>query len=356
MENIDVSLYSLDNNILAGSKFFIVVKSQNQVERRKRMLESQKRKRFGRFTPSKTERGLLVCGMLKDGKFNIEWSKEFREPRHIKRLSNGSFLLTEINRVLRIDSTGCIIRAYTHPFFGYLHSVEVTLKEDRALIVSSGYDAVIEIDLISGEETFSWFAWDNGFNPDADGTWLAVTQEKYESYLNEGKKAILINPVEYGEQGITTALRMAHPNVAVYENSKVRQFFLVCVGHNGELCRVSFSDGKIKTVYSDLCVMPHGLSPRQTGGWMITQTTIGKWIWLDQKFQDEFCFDLSNLEGKVPGTEDAEWIQQVVSIDQSKALGIDGNRGLIALDYKEKKYCIYQVDPNWCIQDALLLE
>jgi hypothetical protein len=356
MKKIDISKFTQkDNAVLYDLEIFLVVKSQNQIERRERMLESKKKNRYGRFKPSPTAIGLLVKGRLKDGIVLEEWKKEFREPRHIKKLSNGNFMLTEINKLLEIDPKGDIIRTYSHPFFGYLHTIDVSKDENRALVVSSGYDALIEIDLRTSEETFSWFAWEHGFNPSKDGTWYAANEEVFKKYLRENKKSILIDPKEYGEQGVTTANRVAHPNAAIYDHSAKNPSAIVSIGHNGLLSRIDLMNGNITHLYSNLTVMAHGIYPIKDNGLMITQTTKGEWLWLNKYYEEERIFDFKKIKGKVPGTEDAEWIQQIVPLDESKALAIDANRGLIALDVDNEMYSVYHHNENWCIQDSIFL-
>jgi len=356
MKYIDVSKFKRkDNLILNGVDLFLVVKSQNQIERKKRMIESKKSNRYGRFTPFPTAIGLLVKGRLKNNIVQVEWQKEFREPRHIKKLSNGNFTLTEINRLSIINPKGELIRSYKNSFFAYLHTIDISRDEKRALIVSSGYDAIIEIYLETGKETFIWFAWDHGFNPSEDGTWYTVDEVKYITYLNDKKKAVLIDPFKYGEQGVTTANRVAHPNAAIYDYSVMNPSCIVSIGHNGLLSRIDLSDGSIEHLYNKLTVMAHGIFPFNDSGLMITQTTKGEWLWLNKNYKEERIFDFKKIEDKMPGSEDSEWIQQVVPIGKSKALAIDANRGLIALDFEKEIYSVYHPNENWCIQDSLIL-
>jgi len=359
MKNIiDVSkFHRKQDGILDGIEIFLVVKSQNQIERRKRMIESQKKNRYGRFKALPTATGLLVKGKLQNNIVDVQWKKELREPRHIKRMSNNNFILTEINRILVIDSNGDIIKSYEDPFFGYLHTIDLSIDEQRALVVSSGYDALIEIDLETGNKTFEWFAWEHGFNPAEDGTWYAVSESIFEEYTKEGKKAVLIDPKKYGEQGVTTANRVAHPNAAIYdfrtENEKPSAILIL--GHNGLLTRVDLTDGTLENIYTKLCVMAHGIFPTKESGFMITQTTEGEWLWLDKNHEAKCIFDFKRMAGKAPGTENSEWIQQVVPVNESRALSIDANRGLIAFDYEDEIYSIYFSDENWCVQDLLIL-
>lgn len=356
VKTIDISTFKKTNDwILDNPEIMLVVKSQNQIERRHRMIESKKRKKYGRFTPSPTSIGLLVKGKLEDGIFNIDWKKEFREPRHIRRISKKRFLLTEINKLLEVNEKGGTIRTYEHPFFGYLHTIDISKDQKRALLVSSGYDAIIEIDLETGKETYSWFAWDNGYNPSDDNVWYTSNKEQYDIYLRENKKAVLIDPLKYGEQGVTTANRIAHPNAAIYDYSSCKNSFIVSIGHNGLLSKIDIDTNEQTDLYNKLAVMAHGIYHRSSGGMLITQTTKGEWLWLDNNYNEELIIEFNKLQGKIVGTENSEWIQQVIPMDDNKAIAIDANRGLIVFDLSKNIYNIYQPNENWCIQDLIFI-
>ncbi len=308
--------------------------------------------KFGRLEPRPTAIGLLVSGRLEKGVFAVEWTQEFREPRHIRPYLDNGYLLTEINRLLWVDKGGKIIDSYTHPFFAFLHTVSLNSTRKKALVVSSGYDAVFEIDLQTKAETFHWFAWEHGFNPDEEGVWLAVSEENYSRYTKEGKKALKIGPSDYGEQGVLTARRSAHPNVGVYDSFEEEKSIVISIGHKGSLYRIGLSDEKTQLVSEFLSPMPHGLF-RFEDGWVINDTTKGEWWQMDASFMPKHRYSFRTLGGKVSECGDAEWIQQVVPVGESLALALDANRGLIAIDLGKKRYTTYRPDENWCIQDAL---
>jgi hypothetical protein len=100
--------------------------------------------------------------------------------------------------------------------------------------------------------------------------------------------------------------------------------------------------------------MPHGIQCLD-GGWAVTDTVQGDWVIFNSAFLPELTYTFSTLDGKVPGTDHVEWIQQVIPVPGSKALAIDANRGLLAVDFQNAQYTVYQPDPNWCVQDAVLL-
>jgi hypothetical protein len=352
VNRIDVAQFDRTAEVLDGTAWYLVVKSQDQLERRARMAASRRRGRFGRIAPRPVAEGLLVRGELSAGRFHAEWARPYREPRHVRRLSGRELLLTEINRLLRIDERGEVVRTYHHPFFAFLHTIDLHRAASRALIASSGYDSVIEIDLESGEPTLHWSAWEHGFNPDESGAWLAADRSTYERYRAEGRPAVLIDPSEHGDQGLMTARRSAHPNAAVYDPYDDYRSFIVSIGHTGDLHRARADTEGTQLVCGDLQQMPHGLSPSESG-WIVTDTTRGEWRRMNSEFQTETIHSTASLGGKAAGAADLEWLQQVVRYDHDRVLALDANRGLLAIDLHAGVYSRYDVDQNWCVQDAM---
>jgi hypothetical protein len=250
-----------------------------------------------------------------------------------------------MNRLLRIDRQGEVLREYRHRFFAFLHTVDLQIQSGLALIASPGYDSVIELDLESGRPTLHWLAWDHGFNPDEDGVWLAADRAVHERYRAEGKMTRLIDPSEHGDQGLVTSHRSAHPNAAVYDPYDHHRSFIISIGHSGRLYRAQRDTGHTQLVCDDLRQMPHGLRPCDPG-WIITDTTRGEWRKMNARFESEIVYSTAQLGGKAPGTGDLDWLQQVVMF----------NRGLLAMDLQAGCYSICQVDPNWCVQDAVVAD
>jgi hypothetical protein len=350
---VDVSQFDCMAGVLAGTRWYLVVKSQDQLERRARMAASRRRGRFGRIEPRPVAEGLLVCGELREGCFHAQWSRVFREPRHLRRLNGRELLLTEMNCLLRIDEHGRIQRTYDHPFFAFLHTIDLDRAGTRALVASPGYDSVIELDLAGGDETMHWVAWDHGFNPDESGTWLAADNDTCERYRAEGRPALLINPAEYGDHGLITARRSAHPNAAVYDPYDDYRSFILSVGHTGELHRAQRDAQGTQLLCNELRQMPHGLRAYDSG-WLVTDTTRGQWRRMNRAFETERIYSTASLPGKSAGAHDLEWLQQVVMFDPDRALALDANRGLLAIDLKAARYSRYEIDPNWCVQDAMI--
>lgn len=348
-----ISDYKLVENVLDKTDWLFVIKSQDQVERREKLLLTKKNGKFGRISKRPNGNGLLVSATLSNKEIIVSRKIPFVESRHIIKLHRGGFLLTSIDTLFHLDKDLNIINKYSHELFAFLHTVRTNSDESKYLVVSSGYDSIFELNT-HGEILNQWLAWENGFNPDEDGNWLALNPESYKKYISENKKAKLIDPKLFGKEGLATSIRSAHPNLAIYNTYDEDKSVLISIGHFGDIYKINFEKRETILVNKQLSQMPHGLYP-YLDGWCITNTTKGE-FWIFNKFLEaQKIFSFKELGHKIKGTENIEWIQQIIPIDEQHLLALDANRGLIAVNLIKKQYSIYYPDPNWCFQDALFL-
>lgn len=347
----NINNYELVSDILSGTEWLFVIKSQDQIIRRNKLIATKKNGKYGRISKREIGNGLLVKAKLDNNKVSISKSYNYEEPRHILKLSSGEYLLTAIDKIYRLNKDFEVIKVQENPLFAFLHTIKTNRKENKFLLVSSGYDSVFEIDSI-GEVINHWLAWENGFNPDENGNWLALNENYYSKYIDEGKNALLIDPSKYGREGLLTSIRSAHPNLAIYDPYDDDESFIVSIGHQGHLFRINFNQHTTLLILAELNQMPHGLYPFDNG-WCVTNTTKGEFWVLDNAFKKKKIYSFNELEHKVKGTEDIEWIQQIIPVNKNCFLALDANRGLIAVDSQKKQYSVYKPNENWCFQDAL---
>ena len=347
--------FKLDPRLLQGSEWLIVIKSQDQSIRRDRLIGGLKNGKFGRTETRPTSTGLLAKVTLKEGETRLHWKKEFPEPRHIIYMATNGYALTDVNGVNLITPDGTVRRRIHDPLYAFLHSIDQKgNNKNKLLVCSSGYDAIVETDIDSGERSFLWPAWEHGFNPDEEGNWLALTNAYHTRMLQEEKRTIFVDPAAYGEQGINTKFRSAHPNVAIYNLYKNYSTFIVSIGHGGLLYEVNLNTSESHLVLDGLSQMPHGLMPYQ-GGWIVTNTTKGEIWFLSHDFVPIEIVSFEGMPGKMPELGSIEWIQNTKLTPEGMLLCLDANRGLIALDIAERKVNVFQPDPEWCFQDAIML-
>jgi hypothetical protein len=350
---IDISKFKRVKNLLNNTDWIFVIKSQNQIERRKSMLESKAKGKYGTLGPREPGRGLVLRGRLKNGRVEMRWAQGFFEPRHIYWSEiKKAWRVTTIDKLVYLDKDGRRVGQQQNRLFGSLHTAEGHGK--RILVVSSGYDSVLEYRETDKLRTYFWNAWEHGFNPDPDGYWLTLSQNKFHEYQKEGKKAKLVEPFWLGIHGLLTSHRSAHPNMAVYDPYN-RNSFIVSIAYTGILYRVSFKTGIPEPAFRKLHQMPHGLRA-YNGGWIVTDTTVGELVRLNSKFHQVKRFSVAKLPGKPMSVGDAEWLQtSIPGPGKCSFLLVDSNRGLLAISTCRRQYTLYSVDPNWSIQDAVYL-
>jgi len=351
----DIADYRDDPSAFAPIAVYLVVKSQDQLERRRRLIAAVERKRIGRIEERPVAEGLVVSALLEPGRRIDRGSctavLRFREPRGLVRLDDGTLLVAEIDRVVQIDGGGRELREYRHPLFAFLHSIELDADRRRLLVVCSGYDALIEIDLASGAVRWEWQSWEHGFNPSEDGIHLSRRPEQYREFLAKGLPARLIEPDRLGAHGLMTSERTNHPNSACYEPRDAGKV-LVTFGHSGEVVEIDRRAGDWRRVVSGLAAMPHGIEPHGEG-WMVTDTLRGDCWLLSSEFQLERKLVFAHLPGKPAELAGHEWLQAVRRLSEEIYLGIDANRGLILVDPRRRRYALVPVDETWCVHFAM---
>jgi hypothetical protein len=223
---------------------------------------------------------------------------------------------------------------------------------DRILVTSGGYDAILEIDMRTKAETWRWFGWDHGFNPNEENIYYTNTLEKAQQLKAKGYVAKYIDPAEYNEQGLVTAFRTTHPNVAFYNPYNSEETVIASLGY-GKIVEIDRSTSEYKVrVQIDVPVL-HGIMPYDQG-WMLTNTCKGEFWVLDKDFNPLKQYVFSKLPGKPENVGGWDWLQLVIPVSQGKFLGLDANRGIIICDTVKRCYEIFHPDPNWCLQDILI--
>lgn len=354
-KTIDISEFEEDG-IEFHRPIHLIVKSQDQIERRARLVASLQQGKIGRVEHREIATGLWVQCVLQKGTTldkNSCRTFEFREPRGLAPVGDGRYLLSDVNRVLLVDADANILKEYKHPFFAFLHSVSYDQASGKFLVVSSGYDCLIEMDL-QGNLCWEWYAWENGFNPTLEGVHLCRSAIEAERLRAEGKTATHIDPQKYMEYGLMTSQRSNHPNSGCYHPSNAN-LVLVTLGHSGEVIVIDKKNGSWKSVVSGLKAMPHGIQP-YLNGWMVTNTLMGEFWLLDEDFNLTEKVITRNLPGKPRELGENEWLQATYPVGEGCFIALDANRGLIHIDQGAKRYRVYSTDESWCIHHLMMVE
>ena len=350
---VDVSTFAL-GSVGFDVALHLIVKSLDQIERRLRLVESKERGRIGRIEERAIAKGLWV---RIDGikATSIERStarvSEFREPRGLAQIAPDRFLLSDVSSVLLLDAEARVLRRFTHPFFAFLHSLSFDRINERFLVVSSGYDCLVEMDL-EGRVLWEWFAWEHGYNPSLDGTYLCRTAALAERYRAEGKRSVFVDSSKLGELGLMTSQRSNHPNSACYHPTDPNRV-LATLGHSGEVIDIDRRSAAARTVVSGLEAMPHAIQPCGEG-WIITNTLRGEFWLLDRGFNLQTRVVTRNLPGKPKEMSAHEWLQAAYPLPNGKFIAADANRGLIVVDLRTREYRVFPVDASWCVHHLVV--
>lgn len=352
-EVIDVSRFAAGAQSYAGP-LHMVVKSLDQVERRARLVEAKQRGRIGRIEERPVATGLWArVAQVGEGCIDRSTAKvtEFREPRGLAQIGPGRFLLADVSSVLLVDAAARVERRYTHPFFAFLHSISFDPDHSRFLVVSSGYDCLVEMDL-EGRVSWEWFAWEHGFNPSLDGVYLCRSEALADRYRADGKEALVVDPAKLGELGLMTSQRSNHPNSACYHAAD-RDRVLATLGHSGEVIEIDRKSGHARTVVSGLEAMPHGIQSYGEG-WVVTNTLRGEFWVVGKNFEVRKKIVTCGLPGKPKEMLAHEWLQAACPVRDGYFLAADANRGLIAIDLGAGEYRIHPVDETWCVHHIVV--
>ena len=359
VQSLQVKEFARDSFLGAGERIVIVVKSLDQKERRERLILSAKRGTLGRIEPRPVAQGLAICTeLLPDVKISTSgncWIMELEEPRGFAKLPNDMFAVSEIGRISIFDSNLKQVNTLKHDFFGFLHTIILSAGREKMLVVSGGYDSIFEVDIKTGAIKWSWFGWDHGYNPrQQDGAFLTYDRRQAETWQRQGKKAEFVAPQLYGKQGLVTAGRTTFPNSAYYNIYKDESTIVATLFHDGEIIEIDRETGDVCVRLSGMNI-PHSILPLGDG-WLVTSTREGCFFTLSPTFQVEKRVGLTDMPGKPAGMEEEEWLQSVSPLSDGRQLfAVDANRGLFVIDVENRKWNVFDIDENWCVQEVYSL-
>ncbi len=358
MEIVRVAEFREDVGAFAPFDAYLVVKSQDQIERRRRLIESLRLGRIGRIEERPVAEGLVVSASVRPGaridRSTARSVRKFREPRGLVPLAGGATLVAEIDRVVALDAHARELRSYRLPGFGFLHAIERSADGKRLLVVATGYDLLVEIDLATGARVWDWLAWEHGFTPNLDGIHLTRDPAKYAEYLDRGLPTRLVDFARADAHGLMTSARSNHPNSACYVPGK-EGAVLVTLGHSGELIEVDVRSGAWRRVLAGMRSMPHGILPH-AGGWMVTDTLAGACWFLDRDYAPTGKLVFAGILGKPVELGEAEWVQSVHPLGHGVYAALDANRGLILADVRRRAYAVVPIDENWCVHTLVPID
>ena len=353
---IDISKFKQSNDFYDPFTLITTVKSFDLQEIRKRYVASRKTNKSGKVG-SVERREVGVGGIVK---VKIDQGKvvsndilvKLKEPRGIG-ICNDYLGIAAENTVYLISDNA--VKEINSPWFSYIHTLDFSPHEsNKILISSSGLDCIFEYDTETLTETFSWFAWENGFNEATD----PKTEEKIiltkdaqtaEDLKNSNQNVMLIeNPIE---QVLPTAMRAAFINSVVYDADSPANI-LGTFFHKGAVYKINMNDKQASSALEGL-KSPHG-GFKLNNEIMATSTATGEVVIGNIDNQKRYIFE--NLPGKPDYLDSLEWLQNSKLIGDN-IITIDSNRtSFVIFNPKTELYSMIPYDNNWAIQDMIVGE
>ena len=205
------------------------------------------------------------------------------------------------------------VSAMTHPWFNYIHSVEIT-PDATLLLASAGSDLIVELTL-SGEVVWHWFGPENGYHACPDGS-----------------AAFFDRNADYRRMRRSTGEQAMHITSAIFES---KRSVLATLFHQGTLIAIDRETGRTRTLLAGLH-RPHGLHCYDDG--FILSDTLGhRILLLDRGFKvrSEVPFGSQWLQDTIVTSAGTYLTLENVHIDQLPEPGLtnrltevdrDGNR------------------------------
>jgi hypothetical protein len=299
--------------------------------------------------------GLVASYSLAHDRFtwdlaDADWSFSSLEPYCIDHFGN-LMALCGGNYVEIVDMDSGVKRSLQHPWLRQAHSVQFSKDGQRLLVSSSGFDAVFEFEVATGQTCWEWFAWDNGFDESRLGEYYVRTPERAEQLTAQGRKVVLVDDPSQHELGIPTRFCPVHINGAFYDRE---ENVLVTMFQQGAAIRVDKSTGEATGIASGL-INPHKLHPRIDGGYYVADTRRGELLLLDDAFQVERRISLREAPGQVRSPSLTEFLQSVSELDDGLFACVDIHRSTLWLiDVNARRYRGVTFPREWSVHDIAL--
>ena len=351
--------YNYDLGLARHEEVIFTVKTTLQLEKNDYQADLMKRPNpevFGRDAARPYVLGIVAAFSLAYDRFDwslaeAKWAFSSVEPYGVDASRNKMALATA-KSVQLIDLDTGEARLCHNPWLNQGHTVEFSADGKRLLVVSSGFDAVIEFDTESGEVVWEWFAWDHGFDQSKLGHYVVRSAARHRTLAAMGHEVLLVDdPAKY-EFGIPTRQKPAHLNSARYDSDGR---ILITLFHQGAGCVVDRNTGEAQEIISGLLV-PHKLSRRKNGGYFISDTRRGKLIFLDENHRSRYEIAFAGTPGVARSPQLSEFLQNTTELREDLFACIDIPRSsLWLIDVKRRRYRGIKFPVEWSVHDVASL-
>lgn len=367
-----------------GIPIVLLIKYQKEsvelVRHRTTFIQEGKQSRFRPLLkPLRTEKweGGTAVAFILDGTLKPKeplWIVKGEEVRGFAR-SKDLRVVAFVNHLsVYDDHNGKLLKTIHHPYFKNLHSVAFQPNNpNRLLLSNTGLDTVLEVDIETGQITWSWEAITQGYGINPFGVHLinknspltcehpirrvswqqAKERMSHHNALPDGEVwGVEVDPDSVKHPlGLEKWLKGAEPNWVGYDldgETLLASFFVA-----NQVVKIKRDSGAVQVVLRDLS-RPHGLIP-YPGGYLVSDTRKGVVVTLNQEFSVEKRYDFSTLP--LPNTlsyQDGEWLQFTHPIGGGLLATVDGRRyQVIIWDPDQHLYSIYPFPDHWSVHAVL---
>lgn len=345
-----------DSSFYEPIDLLVTIKSFDLRAVRARYLKSRKENKAGR-AGSVERRAPSLGGVarvrLEAGRCDADLLGRMTEPRGIDVAGPGLAALAAENRVHLLTAAG--EKQIDHPWFAYLHTAALSADGRRVAVSSSGFDALFEFETETGRSTWSWFAWENGFERATDpvtGQRFTLTRDpRRAEVLKKENKPFLLVP-DPPDEPIPTARRAAFINSVAYDGVAG---FLGTFFHEGAVYAIERERGKVARLLGGLR-NPHGGRDDGDGTLLATSTAGGEIVRMRRATRARVHWTFAGLPGKPPDLGEREWVQNACRAGRFY-VAIDANRtAFVIVDPDRGRYDLLPFHPDWAIQDMVPAE
>ncbi|MFO7863175.1 MAG: hypothetical protein R6U85_04180, partial [Salinivirgaceae bacterium] len=343
----ELAEYQQNSDFYEDFTLLATVKSFDLQAIRERYLKTRAKtsNRTGSVERRKVAMGGVVHLKVAKGRLqNTELLAKLPEPRGI-HFSENTVALSSENKVFIIE--GQQVLTITHPWFSYIHTVQLNAHEPgRVLVSSSGFDSIFEYDYRNNRKTFEWFAWENGFpygrDPDSgEKVYITRQESQHTVYQKNNVPHVYIENPEL--EALPTAKRAAFINSVVYH--KVPNLLMATFFHEGAVFSINRQTGKaVKQI--DGLKNPHGGQPF---GDKVLGTSTGAGAVVVGDASDQTIYSFAKLDGKPASLNGMEWIQNTIVVN-GNFVSIDSNRNALVIFNPQKRLIDFiSYDDNWAL-------
>ncbi|MEM8925921.1 MAG: hypothetical protein AAGD35_20645 [Actinomycetota bacterium] len=357
----DVAEYTVDPELGRDASVYITIKGFNQQAIVRKIIERKGKKTLGltaaddaskrRYSTGRIVFTTLDMDALDDEQLDAFAGIECVEPYHLA-VDGGQIAYTAGDRFELIGAEGR--RSYTNPWMAYLHTVDFSADGGRVLTVSTGFDTVQEIDLVSGDIIREWNAWDHGYTyAERVDTHFVRSSSQAETIAAEhpGATVVVVDPAEWPREGLATQQTPLNMNGVFYDGDGR---ILATGYHRPELFVIDDTDHTA----TDLGLShPHSFRSLRGAfhrGYMVANTGGGQLILVDTDMRPSRVVDLGNLPADAEKKAGfGEWLQTVAPLDADAGLflAVDALRsGIHVLDVAGRRRRFIPNPENWTLQ------